>query len=433
MTRMHVLAIAYASNPTRGSEDAVGWGWVNAIAQQHDVTVITADYNRPDIEAISAGPGGAKNSLRFRYVKNRPWHYRPWGVWAKIEASPAKPIMNLAYSNWLDHALRLAENEAATGDYDLVHLITYVGWRFCGRFYRLNLPFVWGPVGGLMNTPWRLMPALGLKGALYYTGRNIVNSLQIAFLPGPRRALRKANGAVIAATSEIQEALLAHFGSDSRVICEVGAPDVATAEPHLRAPEEPFRICWSGLHLPGKALHLLLKAAALLPVKSKFRIEILGDGPFRKSWQALADKLGVGDRCAWYGRLPRGAALEVMRGCHTMAITSLKELTSTVAVEAISLGLPVVTLNHCGLADLVTDACGIKIDVRSVDQIIRDLSLALLRLMDDESLRRRLSRGALARSLDYSWSKKLAPLNEVYIRALNQDDPAMAEARAPRQ
>jgi glycosyltransferase involved in cell wall biosynthesis len=425
---MRVLAIAYACNPTRGSEDAVGWGWINAIAQQHDVTVITADYNRPDIEATGVGLMGARSSLQFRYVKNRPWHYRPWGGWAKIEASPAKPIMNLAYSNWLDDALHLAAKETAPGSYDLIHLITYVGWRFCGKFYQLDLPFVWGPIGGLMNTPWSLMPALGLKGAVYYTGRNIVNSLQIALLSGPRKALRKSRGAVIAATSEIHKALLANFGSGSRVICEVGSPDVGPVEPRFRASGEPFRICWSGPHVPGKALHLLLKAVAILPGESSFHIEILGDGPFRKSWQALAQRLGIGQRCTWRGRLPRSAALEVMRGCHTMAITSLKELTSTVAVEAISLGLPVVTLNHCGLADLVTDACGIKVDVQSVDQIVHDLSVALLRVMNDEVLRRRLSQGALARSLDYSWSKKLVSLNEVYDQALASSNRTLADA-----
>jgi glycosyltransferase involved in cell wall biosynthesis len=430
MTRLRVLAIAYACNPTRGSEDAVGWGWINAIAQQHDVTVITADYNKPDIEAFGSGVQGAIENLHFLYVKNRPWHYRPWGVWARIEASPAKPIMNLAYANWLGHALRVAKDEMVTGNYDLVHLITYVGWRFCGRFYRLNLPFVWGPIGGLMNTPWRFMPALGLKGTLYYTGRNIVNSLQITFLPGPRRALRKAGCAVIAATSEIQRALSTRFGSSSQVICEVGSLDVGKAEPRLRPLDQPLRICWSGPHVPGKALHLLLKAVALLPRESSFSIEILGDGPCQKGWHALAQRLGVGGRCTWYGRLPRSAALDVMKTCHVFAITSLKELTSTVAVEAISLGLPVVTLNHCGMADLVTDGCGIKVDVASVDRIIHGLSLAILRLMEDEALRRRLSKGALARSLDYSWSKKLESLDEVYHQAVEFRNRTIANTAA---
>jgi len=430
MTRIRVLAIAYACNPTRGSEDAVGWGWVNAIAQEHDVTVITADYNKSDIEAANDRPGIAKRSLRFKYIKNRPWHYRPWGMWAKIEASSAKPIMNLAYANWLDHAFSLAESETAQSGYDLVHLITYVGWRFCGKFYRLNLPFVWGPIGGLMNTPWRLMPALGLKGAIYYIGRNTVNSLQIAFLPGPRKALRKAGGAVIAATSEIQRSLSAHFKSTSRAICEVGAPDVGVPEPLLRASDEPLRICWSGPLVPGKALHLLLKAIALLPKESSIRIEILGDGPFKNNWHALAQRLGVGDKCTWHGRLPRSAALEVVKTCHMFAITSLKELTSTVAVEAISLGLPVVTLDHCGMADLVTDECGIKVDVFSVDQIIQDISVAILRLMKDETLRRRLSQGALERSRDYSWSTKVDALNEVYRLALAARNNTLAEAIA---
>jgi glycosyltransferase involved in cell wall biosynthesis len=431
MTRLRVLAIAYACNPTRGSEDAVGWGWINAIAQQHDVTVITADYNRNDIEATGARSSSADNNPQFRYVTNRPWHYRPWGIWAKIEASPAKPIMNLAYSNWLDHALRVAEAEMAVCTYDLVHLITYVGWRFCGKFYRLDLPFVWGPIGGLMNTPWRLMAALGLKGAIYYTGRNTINSLQIALLPGPKRALRKASGAVIAATSEIQRTLATHFGSSSRIICEVGSFDVGTSEPRLRAPKEKLRICWSGPHVPGKALHLLLKAVALFPHDGDFSVEILGDGPFKRNWQALAERLGVSGKCTWHGRLPRNAAIEVMKTCHVFAITSLKELTSTVAVEAISLGLPVVTLNHCGMADLVTNESGIKVDVGSVDEIIHGLSLALLHLMNDEAFRRSLSQGALVRSLEYSWSKKLMSLNEVYFQAVASHYRDVAEASAP--
>jgi len=89
-----------------------------------------------------------------------------------------------------------------------------------------------------------------------------------------------------------------------------------------------------------------------------------------------------------------------------------------------------VTLNHCGMADLVTDTCGIKVDVRSVDQIIHDLSLAILRLMNDEALRRSLSQGALLRSLDYSWSKKLASLNEVYSVALGSHNRTLTEAAA---
>lgn len=420
--RLKILAIAYACNPTIGSEFGVGWGWVKAIAANHDVTVITADFNRADIIGHHASDKHqAHPNPRFVYVKNRPWHYRPQGIWLRIEDSLAKPLMNLAYQDWLRYAFLEARREIAQNHYDLVHLITYVGWRFPGRFYRLGIPFVWGPIGGLQNTPWRTFPSLGIKGAIYYGGRNLVNSLQIKLLPGPKRALRQAQGAVIAATSEIQQALMDHFKTTSRVICEVGLPNVGAVELRPRGNNEPLRICWSGLHLPGKALHILLRAAARLPIGTSYQIHILGDGPSNQEWRALAKQLGINELCYWHGRLPRDNALAVMKTCHVLAITSLKELTSTVAVEGVALGIPIVCLDHCGLADLVTAECGIKIHPGSSAQIIHDFAASIEQLCHDERLRSELAHGALRRSREYSWERKMESLREVYDLALKSE------------
>jgi glycosyltransferase involved in cell wall biosynthesis len=421
MKRLNVLAIAYACNPFHGSEAGVGWGWVNAIAEGHNVTVITADYNADQINrylATRAEP--ARNNPRFLYVNNRPWHYSPRGIWPKIENSLAKPLMNIVYQDWLGYAFAKAQPEIEQNSYDLVHLITYVGWRFSGRFYQLGIPFVWGPIGGLKNTPWCLFPALGLRGAIYYGGRNLINSLQIRFLPGPRRALRKAQGAVIAATSEIRDALQNHFGSSSQVICEVGIPNLESVEPRRRTNSESLHVCWSGLHLPGKALHLLLLAAARLPKGMNYSLHILGDGPSSRKWRALAKHIGIDNCCHWYGHLSRDQALNVMKMCHLSAITSLKELTSTVAVEALSLGLPIICLDHCGFADLVTDKCGIKISIHSIRQIESDIAEALMVLYNDDELRYRLAQGAIARSLLYSWKNKMAALDEIYHMAISR-------------
>jgi glycosyltransferase involved in cell wall biosynthesis len=419
MKRLNVLAIAYACSPLHGSEFGVGWGWVNAIAENHNVTVVTADFNAAEINGyLASRTADVHRNLRFVYVKNQPWHYSPRGIWPKIENSLAKPLMNIVYQNWLGYARAKAKQEIERNDYDLVHLITYVGWRFSGRFYQLDIPFVWGPIGGLKNTPWHLFPALGFKGAIYYGGRNLINSLHIRLLSGPRRALRKAQGAVIAATSEIKEALQNYFGSSSQVICEVGIPDVASVELRRRETIEPLRICWSGLHLPGKALHLLLVAAARLPAEINYSIHILGDGPSNRKWRALAERMGIDSRCHWYGRLPRNRALDLVKTCHVFAITSLKELTSSVAIEALSLGLPVICLDHCGLADLVTEECGIKIVPGNIDQIISDFATAITQLENDEPRRWRLAHGALRRSQDYSWKRKMESLDEVYCLAL---------------
>jgi glycosyltransferase involved in cell wall biosynthesis len=417
MRRLNILAIAYACDPSRGSEYGVGWGWVNAIAADHDVTVITADFNSANIQNHFAEHGGSGcPNPRFVYVKNRAWHYRPQGTWLKIEESFAKPLMNLAYQDWLRCAFDVAKRELSQEPYDLVHLITYVGWRFPGRFYRLGNPFVWGPIGGMKNTPWRLLPAFGVKGAIYYGGRNLINSFQLRTLRGPRRALEAAKNGVIAATSEIQHELWTHFHVRSRVICEVGPPDFSVPNSTYRAENEPFRICWSGQHLPGKALHLLLEAAARLPGDLHYSIDILGDGPCGKRWQSMASRLNIAGHCHWHGWLSREDSLRLMRASHVLVITSLKDLTSTVAVEALSLGLPIIALDHCGFADLVTNECGLKTHPGSASQIANDIAVAIRSLYLDEPLRMRLAAGALNRCKAYSWQTKMAALNEIYDR-----------------
>jgi glycosyltransferase involved in cell wall biosynthesis len=429
MSRLRILAIAYACDPSKGSEFGVGWGWVNAIAASHNVTVITADFNAASIGCdLATHKDSACSNPCFVYVRNRPWHYRPQGIWLRIEDSFAKPFMNLAYQDWLRYAFEEAKRELAKNSYDLVHLITYVGWRFPGTFHRLGIPFVWGPIGGMKNTPWRLLPILGPKGALYYGARNLINSLQLRTLQGPRRALRAANGGVIAATSEIQEELQLRYQVASRVICEVGPPDFHAPNPTPRNKNGPLRICWSGLHQPGKALHLLLRAAARLPKDLNYSLEILGDGPCNRAWRLMAVTLKIDGHCRWHGWLPRDQSLAVMRNSHVFVITSLKDLTSTVAVEAISLGLPVVSLDHCGFADLVTERCGIKIYPGSAAQIVSELTGALHRLYSDEALRERLAHGAIKRSHAYSWEAKMGTLDEIYRMAVESNQLVKAKA-----
>ena len=172
------------------------------------------------------------------------------------------------------------------------------------------------------------------------------------------------------------------------------------------------------LFLPGKALHLLLRAAARLPKDLNFSIEILGDGPCNRTWRSMASRLGIDNRCHWHGWIPRDQSLAIMRNSHVFAITSLKDLTSTVAVEAISLGLPVITLNHCGFSDLVSEECGIKINPGSAAQIVADLASALSTLYRDEALRERLAQGAIRRSREYSWQAKMETLDEIYRVAI---------------
>ena len=262
--RLKILAIAFACNPRIGSEEGVGWGWINAIATRHQVDVVTAAFHRGDIERFTPDNPAHPQNIRFHYVQEKDWHYRPTPMWKSIERSVVKPVMNLAYAGWQRDAYRLACRLHQAKRFDLVHLVTYVGFRFPGQFWKMDIPLVWGPIGGLENTPWRFLPSMGPSGCLFFAGRNVINSLQRRFLSGPKQSFAKAakGGAIIAATEGIRREIRRWYGHESQVICEIGPPPVVACEPRARQANEPLRLVWSGAHDPGKALPLLLKALA---------------------------------------------------------------------------------------------------------------------------------------------------------------------------
>lgn len=417
--RPQVLICAYACNPNQGSEEAVGWNWVAAIASFCDVTVITAAFHRPDIEAHVATAPADHWSRRvvFVYPSARPWHYAPTPGWRRIEESLFKPVMHWAYRSWQAQAGRIASELVAGGRYDLTHQLTYVGFRFPGSLWRLPLPFVWGPLGGLEDTPWRLLPALGLAGAVRFAGRNLVNAWQRRWLHAPRRAAMRAGPGLIAATSGIARMLRAHYHCASVVIPEVTAP-APFGGIRCRGEDEPLQLAWSGLHIPRKGLPLLLRALAGAGLPGGWCLHVYGEGPCTAAWLRLAVRLGLADRCLWHGRLPRDVAVAALAQAHVFVITSLQDLTSTVLVEAMSQGLPVVCPGHCGFPDVVTAAAGFCLPINCPSAFIAALRTRLQDLATNEQARRRLAMGALRRAEDFSLEAKATAVRAVYDRVL---------------
>ena len=87
-------------------------------------------------------------------------------------------------------------------------------------------------------------------------------------------------------------------------------------------------------------------------------------------------------------------------------------------LEALSLGLPVIALNHLGFANVITDKCGIKIDITSKKQLISDLSHAIDLLYENEDKRMELVTGAINRSKEFSWDKKAETINQIYNQVI---------------
>jgi glycosyltransferase involved in cell wall biosynthesis len=407
---MKILVIAYACSPWQGSEPGVGWGFVAALAKRHDVWVIVEEEKfRADIERYLTENPRFSQSAHFYYLrKKRNRLLRK--IWP--------PSYYWYYQRWHQDALELTQALHREIGFDLVHQLTMVGFREPGYLWRLGIPFVWGPIGGMGLFPWRFWKVVGGYAALYYLGYNLLNYLQCRFSSRPRLAARVAGVGLIAATPENQLGTEKYWGCSSTVIAEVGLPPVTSGIPTERVPGEALHIVWTGLHIPRKALNLALAALATLPQDLDWQLHVLGEGPRKSLWQGLAIDLGLAGRCHFHGWLSRDSALQMMAASHLMLITSLRDLTSTVTIEALAIGLPIVCLDHCGFAAVVDETCGIKIPVTTPSHVVAGFAAAIERLAVDEPLRVGLAKGAVLRAQAFSWERKAMLLEDIYLRKL---------------
>jgi glycosyltransferase involved in cell wall biosynthesis len=132
-----------------------------------------------------------------------------------------------------------------------------------------------------------------------------------------------------------------------------------------------------------KALGTAIDAVALVP---DARLVIVGDGPERAELQRVA-----GDRVEFRGSLSRDEALRVVAGAEAALLSSAWENLPHSAVEALSVGVPVVATAVGGVPEVVHDGeNGLLVPPGRPEE----LAAAIRRLLEEPGLRKRLAEGA---------------------------------------
>lgn len=154
-------------------------------------------------------------------------------------------------------------------------------------------------------------------------------------------------------------------------------------------PEAPL-IGTVGRLVPVKNLGLFLEMAGRLRQSVPPAVfMIVGDGPERPRLEALAVRLGLGGAVRFAGFREDAAAL--MAGFDLFVLSSRHEGVPLALLEAMALGLPAVVPRVGGLPEVVRDG---ETGFLVLPGDVEALTAACLRLLGDESLRRRT--GALA-------------------------------------
>ena len=370
-----IFISAYACSPFQGSEPGVGWSYVYRLAKFNQVVCCVEEekFKSDIIKWLALNPRSHMHRVKFVFIrKKRSRRFRK--IWP--------PSYYIFYRRWHWDVYLYVKKNRLHETCEIFHQLTMVGFREPGYLWRLNNPFVWGPVGGFGFFPIRFFSILSRRDKLYYMAYNILNYLDSRFKYRSKSAALKASeiGGFITATSENFDVANKLWKTSSEVIPEVGLRKfegrkfVTLADLSSRK----LKIIWCGKLLPGKAAKLAVRAFAHTEIAENYCLHIIGSGPEFSNLKHEIHLNGIEENVILHGELKRSEVEDLMRSMDLGLITSLRDLTSTVLMEYIEVGMPVICPEHCGFKDIIDNETGFLIPVGNPSQFIDDLVKVLL-------------------------------------------------------
>jgi rhamnosyl/mannosyltransferase len=181
-------------------------------------------------------------------------------------------------------------------------------------------------------------------------------------------------------------------------------PDVSARACEIRGASGLPIVLFAGRLVPYKGVDVLLNAVAPLPV----RTIVVGEGPMRDAWTALARAQGIGDRVTFTGEVGDDELRACMAACDVFVLPSITraEAFGYVQLEAMASGKPVVSTDLTSGVPWVNrhGETGLVVPPRDAGA----LRAALERLIRDHALRDAFGRAGRARVVQEFSLKQMA-------------------------
>ncbi len=309
-----------------------------AAAERHEVWLLTSARHAEWVEPAIA--------------EARPEGLRAvWFLEDEVGGIRESRHLQLRYRRWQRAARPFIARRHAEIGFDLAHHLTYaVDWQPAAVAGIPGLPYLWGPVGGATPTTLGLARWLGARGLAADLAREVVTR--------PARRLwgdRLARGAalVLAQNDDVARRFRRHGAVEVAPNPAIRLPDGVQRRPP--AGDGLRRALFVGRLAAWKGVRL---AVAAIARTDEWALEVYGHGPDAEPGRRLADRLGVADRVTFHGHRPRVDVLEALAGADALVHPSIHDSSSWAVAEAVTLGVPVVTLDRGGPPALVRAPAG---------------------------------------------------------------------------
>lgn len=398
---MKILLLAYACEPNRGSEPGIGWKWALQLAKEpsRDIYVLTRKNNQDVIEdywQINEKPV----NLHFFYTD-----LGKFGLWAKHHGLS----VNIYYALWLRKASEYAKRLNSDFHFDIAHHITFGVFRDASMLYKLEIPYVIGPLGGGDYTPSGLMELYSWRGRLYEWGRKIANKVS---LNNPYLIKTYNKAMLILTKTEDTKSLISRWQDKTEVKLEIG---IASVENEV-CNDKTNQFLYVGRFIELKGIALILEAFRKYhEMDPASNLLLIGDGPLQGYIQLFIENHCLADSISILSWMQQTQLHDYYRKSKALIFPSLHDSSGNVVLEALSNGLSVICLDCGGPASIKgRELTLLTVDTKdkSITEVV-DSIVKKMQLLQNNSILKKESRDSLLRAKDFLWENTV---NELYHR-----------------
>jgi glycosyltransferase involved in cell wall biosynthesis len=155
---------------------------------------------------------------------------------------------------------------------------------------------------------------------------------------------------------------------------------------------------------------LVAVARRLLPELPKLRFLMIGDGPKRSALEASLGNTGLSDRVTWLGAVD---SWQYFAGMDIFALPSLYEGFAYVLLEALSVGLPIVSTPVGGARESIAPGVNGMIVPHDSPE---EMAVAIRELATSDDLRRAMGEASRSRAAQFSVQGMIDAIESLYFQ-----------------
>lgn len=421
--RLNIIIFAHEVCPYSGSECSVGWNTIINIAEHHNLTVLHASTNQkysvnyeqninkfllesskgPNIQFISIPQ--PKINIFFSEINKISKNY----------AIGFPIIYQFIYRLWLKKALKKATMLSKENTYHIAHHITSIHIVNPSNAYKLKIPFMWGPTGGLIKLKNSFLKDLNFKVRVREILRNLFIDFIRYFSLNFKRSVKNASLIYLFSKEDLE--VVQHLTKASlKLQIDTGTEISYKAEEILNKHNDEINAIWVGSISSRKCPKILLKALDKVNFNGKkFTLTMVYTGEFDDALNELLIPLKNKINILLKNNIAKDEVQQLMKESDFFIHTSYREAASAVILEAISNGLPVICHDVSGMALAVSDDSGIKIPLVSYNLSIKLFAEATTKLINNKAMLDTKTLASFRRAEELSWKKKAQIIANDYI------------------